>query len=265
MTERMPILFVSHGSPMLPFEDIEARDFLLKLGTALPRPRAILCVSAHWEAPRACLTAASQPATIHDFYGFPPELYQLHYPAPGDPRLAEQAAGLIRAAGLEAELDQSRGLDHGAWNPLLLLYPQHDIPVVQLSLLSAGSTADHVALGKAIAGLREDGVLILASGGAVHNLRQINWQGGPAPAWAQGFDDWLHERLVAGDIRPLVNYRQEAPGGALAHPSEDHLLPLFVALGAASTIDAKATALHRSFAHGSLSMAAYRWDGSTGA
>lgn len=261
MTDRLPVLFVSHGSPMLPFEDIAARAFMLDLGRQLPRPTAILCISAHWDNPRASLTASAQPETIHDFYGFPRELYQLHYPAPGDPELAGQAASLIRAGGLEAELDPQRGLDHGAWNPLLLIYPQHDIPVVQLSLLSQGSTADHVALGKAIAPLRDSGVLILASGGAVHNLRQINWQGGPVPDWAQGFDDWLHDRLAEGDTRSLINYRQEAQGGPLAHPSEDHLLPLHVALGAASMGDAKATAMHRSFAHGSLSMAAYRWDG----
>jgi 4,5-DOPA dioxygenase extradiol len=246
---------------MLPFEEIEARDFILGLGQMLPRPRAILCISAHWDQPMPSLTATPQPETIHDFYGFPRELYQLHYPAPGAPDLARAAADLIRQAGLEARLDPERGLDHGAWNPLLLAYPAHDIPVIQLSILSRGTTADHVALGQALAPLRDQGILILASGGAVHNLRAVSWDGGPAPAWAKDFDDWLHDHLLAGDVETLINYRRETPTGAMAHPSEDHILPLFVALGAAAVTDARATALHRSFAHGSLSMAAYGWNG----
>lgn len=258
---RLPVLFVSHGSPMLPFEEIEARDFILGLGRMVPRPRAILCVSAHWDEAVPSLTAAARPNTIHDFYGFPQELYQLHYPAPGAPDVAAEAADLIRKAGLEARLDPERGLDHGAWNPLLLAYPDHDIPVLQLSILSQGSTADHVALGRAIAPLRDRDVLILASGGAVHNLRAVSWNGGPPPAWAQEFDDWLHDCLLAGEVEKLINYRRETPTGAMAHPSEDHILPLFVALGAAAVTDARATALHRSFAHGSLSMAAYVWHG----
>jgi len=255
----LPILFLSHGSPMLPFEDIVARDFLIGLGAHLPRPKAILCISAHWDAMEASLTASEAPGTIHDFSGFPRELYQLTYPAPGDPALAQRVADLLRQVGLPARLDAKRGLDHGTWNPLLLIYPDYDIPVVQLSLLSRGNTADHVALGKALAPLRDEGVLIIASGGAVHNLRAVAWDGGPVPAWAQEFDDWLHDRLIAGDVPQLIDYRSLIRSGALAHPSEDHLLPLHVALGAASISDAKAKPIHRSFAHGSLSMAAYEW------
>lgn len=256
----LPVLFLSHGSPMLPFEDIEARNFLIGLGAKLPRPKAILCISAHWDALEASLTASPEPGTIHDFSGFPQELYQLTYPAPGDPTLAQHVADLLKQAGLAAKLNPDRGLDHGAWNPLMLIYPDHDIPVVQLSLLSRGTTADHVALGKALAPLRDEGILIIASGGAVHNLRTVAWDGGPAPAWAKEFDDWLHDRLVAGEVQRLINYRNEIRSGTLAHPSEDHLLPLYVALGAAAVSDAKAKPIHRSFAHGSLSMAAYEWD-----
>jgi len=255
----LPILFLSHGSPMLPFEDIEARDFMIDLGSKLPRPKAILCISAHWDATQPSLTSSAKPGTIHDFSGFPKELYQLTYPAAGSPELAQHVADLLQVAGLPARLDPERGLDHGAWNPLLLLYPDSDIPVVQLSLLSHGSTADHVALGKALAPLRDEGVLILASGGAVHNLRAIAWDGGPPPAWAKEFDDWLHDHLLAGDVPALIDYRSQIRSGAMSHPSEDHLLPLYVALGAAAVTDAKAKALHRSFAHGSLSMAAYEW------
>jgi 4,5-DOPA dioxygenase extradiol len=245
---------------MLPFEDIEARDFMIGLGAHLPRPKAILCISAHWDALEPSLTASKAPGTIHDFYGFPKELYQLTYPAAGEPALAEHVAELLKQAGLSAKLDPERGLDHGTWNPLLLIYPDHDIPVVQLSLLSRGTTADHVALGKALAPLRDEGVLIIASGAATHNLRAVAWDGGPTPAWAKEFDDWLHDRLVAGETDRLINYRSEIRSGALAHPSEDHLLPLYVALGAASLSGAKARPIHRSFAHGSLSMAAYEWD-----
>jgi 4,5-DOPA dioxygenase extradiol len=245
---------------MLPFEDIEARRFMIDLGSKLPRPKAILCISAHWDAVQPSLTAGSKLDTIHDFSGFPKELYQLTYPAAGSPQLAAHVADLFEAAGLPARLDSERGLDHGAWNPLLLLYPDCDIPVVQLSLLSRGSTADHVALGRVLAPLRDEGVLILASGGAVHNLRAIGWDGEPAPSWAKEFDDWLHDHLLAGDVAGLIDYRSQSRSGAMAHPSEDHLLPLYVALGAASGSDAKARAIHRSFAHGSLSMAAYEWN-----
>jgi 4,5-DOPA dioxygenase extradiol len=255
----LPILFLSHGSPMLPFEDIAARTFMIGLGAKLPRPKAILCISAHWDEMQASLTSTDAPGTIHDFAGFPRELFQLTYPAPGDPTLAQHVADLLKQAGLPVRLDASRGLDHGAWNPLLLIYPDHDIPVVQLSLLSRGSTADHVALGKALAPLRDEGVLIIASGAATHNLRAVAWDGGPVPAWAQEFDDWLHDQLVAGDVEKLIDYRRLIRSGAMAHPSEDHLLPLYVALGAASVTDARAKPLHRSFAHGSLSMAAYEW------
>ena len=257
--KHLPILFLSHGSPMLPFEDIAARTFMINLGEKLPKPKAILCISAHWDALQPSLTAAAAPGTIHDFSGFPKELYQLTYPAPGSPALAEHVAGLLEEAGLPAKLDPDRGFDHGTWNPLLLLYPDAEIPVVQLSLLSRGSTADHVKLGRALAPLRDEGVLIIASGGAVHNLRAVAWDGGPAPAWAQEFDDWLHDRLIAGEVERLIGYRSEIRSGALSHPSEDHLLPLYVALGAAAETDARAKPLHRSFAHGSLSMAAYEW------
>jgi len=257
--KHLPILFLSHGSPMLPFENIAARDFMIGLGAKLPRPKAILSISAHWDEAEPSLTSGAHPETIHDFYGFPKELYQLSYPAPGSPALAEHIAELLQQAGLPAKLDATRGYDHGAWNPLLLIYPDADIPVVQLSLLSRGSTADHVALGKALAPLRDEGVLIIASGGAVHNLRAVEWNGTQAPAWAKEFDDWLHDRLTAGEVDRLIGYRTEIRSGSLSHPSEDHLLPLYVALGAASVTDAKAKPLHRSFAHGSLSMAAYEW------
>lgn len=253
----MPILFLSHGAPTLVFEPIPARDFMTGLAATLPRPAAILCVSAHWQAPVPAASTAGRPETIHDFFGFPDELYRLRYPAPGAPALARRAVELLGAAGIEGALDAGRGLDHGAWNPLFLIYPEADIPVAQIALIDGGDPAAHVALGRALAPLAGEGVLILASGGAVHNLGQFRVDRSRPADWAIAFDEWLADRIAAGDEAALLGYRQR-PDGRLAHPSDDHILPLFVALGAAAGKPGRP--LHRSFAHGSLSMAAYGWD-----
>ena len=262
MTQPLPSLFVSHGAPTLPFEDASpARAFLAGLGGQIPKPRAILAVSAHWETARPTLSGAERPATVHDFYGFPRELYALRYPAPGAPALAERAAGLLREAGLPAGLDPGQGLDHGAWVPLLLAFPEADIPVAQLSVQPAGGAAAHLALGRALAPLRDEGVLILGSGGAVHNLGRIRYGGGPlpvsAPAWAQAFEDWLVGAVEAGDAAALAAWLDEAPEARIAQPSDEHFLPLLVALGAGG--GAPGRVLHRGFEHGSLSMAAFGW------
>jgi 4,5-DOPA dioxygenase extradiol len=256
--ERLPAVFISHGSPMLVFEDIPARQFIAGLGETLRRPRAILCVSAHWEAEEPSVSAAVRPETIHDFYGFPDELYQLRYAAPGAPDLAQRAAALIRASGGRCTVDGSRGLDHGAWNPLLLMYPNADIPVTQLSILSSLEPAQHVALGRALAPLRDEDVLVLCSGGAVHNLRQFQVDRERPAAWAESFDEWTAERVAAGDVAGLTGYRETRPDGRMAHPRAEHFMPLFVALGAGG--ERPGRTLHRSFAHGSLSMAAYAWN-----
>jgi 4,5-DOPA dioxygenase extradiol len=248
----MPTVFISHGAPTLVFEDIPARQFIAGLGDALPRPKSILCVSAHWETDEPAVSGASQPETVHDFYGFPDELYRLRYPAPGSPALAKRVAELIEGAAV----DKGQGLDHGAWNPLLLAYPNADIPVAQLSVQVARGPAWHVALGRKLALLRDEGVLILASGGAVHNLRQFQVDNRKPADWAIAFDKWLAECVEAGDVDSLVDYRQLRPEGKLAHPRDEHFLPLFVALGAGG---GKGRALHRSFAHGSLSMASFAW------
>lgn len=253
----LPVIFLSHGSPMLVFEKIPARDFMAGLGAALPRPDAILCVSAHWTTEQPAVSGAERPETIHDFYGFPDELYRLHYPAPGAPALAKRVCGSLAAAGLSCVIDPAYGLDHGAWNPLMLIYPEADLPVTQLSIQPQMGPAHHLALGRALAPLRRDGVLILATGGAVHNLRQFHVDREKPAHWALSFDAWLSERIAAGDAEALVGYRRSRPDGELAHPTDEHLLPLFVAMGAGG---GKGRALHRSFAHGSLSMAAYAWD-----
>ncbi|MFC3675152.1 DODA-type extradiol aromatic ring-opening family dioxygenase [Ferrovibrio xuzhouensis] len=254
----MPALFISHGSPMLALEPEQpAHRFLTTAAEAWPRPRAILAVSAHWETAAPVLGATAQPDTIHDFSGFPPELYRLRYPAPGEPALAAAIRDPLAAAGIDATLDPQRGLDHGAWSPLLLVYPQADIPVLQLSVQSRRDPAHHLRLGAALRALREDGVLVFATGSLTHNLRALDWRGGgKVMPWAQDFSDWMHDRLVARDDAALADYRAQAPHAAMAHPTDEHLLPLYVALGAA-TPGVAAERLHASFALGSLSMESY--------
>jgi 4,5-DOPA dioxygenase extradiol len=257
MAQRIPSVFVSHGAPTLVLERIAARDFMAGLGAQLPTPRAILCISAHWETEEPTVSAAPQPDTIHDFYGFPDALYQLRYAAPGAPALAARVADLVTAGGQRCLVDQGRGLDHGAWNPLMLIYPRADIPVTQLSIQSSLDPARHAAVGRALRPLRDEGVLVLASGGAVHNLRQFHIDRETPAPWAVSFDDWLADRITAGDEQALVGYRETRLEARLAHPRDEHFMPLFVASGAGG---GKGRALHRSFAHGSLSMAAFAWD-----
>ncbi|MDE2266500.1 MAG: dioxygenase [Alphaproteobacteria bacterium] len=249
----LPAVFVSHGSPTLPFDDVPARDFLRGLGAQLGTPKAILVASAHWDTPSPALNAVPRNTTIHDFYGFPKPLYELRYDAPGAPALAGRAAALLTGAGLHAVVDAARGLDHGAWVPLMLMYPGADIPTLQLSVQSSFGAAHHIALGRALAPLREEGVLILGSGGFVHNLRAIDWNGGAEPDWSRTFAKWMHEKIAARDEPELAAYRSRAPYAAQAHPTEEHLMPLFVAYGAGGA----AERLHSSATFGSLRMDAY--------
>ncbi|HEX8143416.1 MAG TPA: class III extradiol ring-cleavage dioxygenase [Pyrinomonadaceae bacterium] len=265
-TEILPSLFVSHGAPTLAIERNDTVTFLQRLGAEIGRPRSILCVSAHWTTPVPTVSAAPQPETIHDFGGFPAPLYQLRYDAPGAPGLAARVRGLLDGAGIESQIAPRRGLDHGAWIPLLLMYPEADIPVTQLSVQAHESPSAHFRMGEALAPLRREGVLILATGGAVHNLSRLGAEGS-TPEWAAQFDDWLGRKIADGSYEELMEYRRLAPHGALAHPTEDHLLPLFVAMGAGSAVigeeQVRAESLHRGWTHGSLSMAAYRFGGRT--
>jgi len=256
----LPSVFVSHGAPTLVMAPVPPRGFLLGLGAALPRPKAVLCVSAHWDTEAPRLTAGAHPRTMYDFYGFPDPLYEMAYPAPGSPALASRAAELLAAAGLPAQLDAQRGLDHGAWVPLMLMHPQADIPVVQLSVQSRLSPAHHLALGRAIAPLREEGVLILASGNATHNLRDVfNHEILAAPVpYARAFADWLDGRIQAGDEAALADYLTQGPEARRNHPSPDHYVPLLVAAGAGG---GRGALLHDGWTYGVLSMAAYAWAG----
>jgi 4,5-DOPA dioxygenase extradiol len=257
-----PGLFVSHGAPSLAIERNSTVEFLRKLGAELGRPRAILCVSAHWGTPLPMVSAATQPETIHDFGGFPEALYRMRYHAPGAPDLAARTAGLLKEAGIESQVSPNRGLDHGAWVPLMLMYPSADIPVTQLSVQPQAGTTAHFLLGQALAPLRREGVLVLATGSATHNLSRIGREG-VIPEWAAQFDEWLYQKITSCAVEELMNYRQLAPQSQLAHPTEEHLLPLFVAMGAGSNGGEKTCgqSLHRGWTHGSLSMAAYRFAG----
>lgn len=256
MPELFPTLFVSHGAPTLVEEDDGAAAFLRQLGRTLSRPRAVLCVTAHWETEVPTIGACPAPGTIHDFHGFPKHLYDLRYPAPGAVAAAADAAAALRQAGIAYAVDHSRGLDHGTWVPLMLMYPDAQVPVAQLSIQPAAGGQHHLALGRALAGLRASGVLILCSGGAVHNLAEMG--SSATPDWAEAFQGWLSQTVAAGAADDLANYRDVHPQGSRSHPRDEHLLPLMVAMGAGG---GGGRALYEGFALGSIGMAAYAFEG----
>lgn len=265
-TRRLPSLFLSHGSPMMALEPSPARSFLAGLGARLPRPRAILVVSAHhdasFEGGRATVTASPAPPTIHDFGGFPDELFAMRYPAPGDPALAQRIVELLAAHQLTVTADPTRGLDHGAWVPLSLIYPDADIPVVQLSIASSAPPEWHYALGQALAPLRDDDVLIIGSGSITHNLRAYFTTrppiDAPAPAWVSDFTAWVAGRLDTDAVDDVLHAVDRAPHGHDNHPTPDHILPLFVAMGAgADGQSLRARRLHASTTYAVLAMDVY--------
>ncbi|MFC7537515.1 DODA-type extradiol aromatic ring-opening family dioxygenase [Sphingomonas sp. GCM10030256] len=254
-------IFLSHGSPMLPFEDHEARAFLRSLGQD-KNPQAILMVSAHWETDIPAVNAVARNSTIHDFHGFPPELYRLRYDAPGSLELADWVRELLETAGFPITIDRERGLDHGAWAPLLLAWPEADIPVVQLSVQPDAGPEHHFRLGCALQPLVNEGVLIIGSGSFTHDLS--SWRthrGQPEPDWVRDFAEWMDKTIAEGRTPDLLAYREKAPNAARNHPTEEHLLPLFVALGAAGE-GASSKRLHSSVAHSVLRMDAYELGGS---
>jgi 4,5-DOPA dioxygenase extradiol len=261
MTTAFPTLFVTHGAPTLPLEPGPCGPFLRELGSAVPRPRAILCISAHWDT-RACVCigAAAAPKTIHDFSGFPEALYRMNYPAPGAPALAGRVSGLLMQARMNCLVDPLRGLDHGAWVPLQLMFPGADIPVATLSVSSGLSAAQHLAIGAALAPLREEGVLILGSGSATYNLADFGRAAYNAPPhdYVRAFDDWLVGAVEAGDTAALAAWEKRAPQARRNHPTDEHFLPLFPPLGAAGA-NAKGRTLHRSYTYGILAMTAFGW------
>ncbi|MDG9924531.1 MULTISPECIES: class III extradiol ring-cleavage dioxygenase [unclassified Pseudomonas] len=251
----LPALFISHGSPMLALEPGASGPALVRLAAELPRPRAILVVSAHWESDELLIGSSAQPATWHDFGGFPAPLYAVQYPAPGAPDIAKQVQRLLAAADLPSRLDPQRPLDHGAWVPLSLMYPQANIPVLQLSLPSHAGPQLQVRAGQALAALREQDVLLIGSGSITHNLGELDWRAGPEviEPWAGEFRDWMVARLQAGDHAALLDYRRQAPHARRSHPSDEHLLPLYFALGAGSAFHIE----HSGFTYGALGMDIY--------
>ncbi|WP_462379191.1 DODA-type extradiol aromatic ring-opening family dioxygenase [Pseudomonas sp. Marseille-QA0892] len=254
----LPSVFISHGSPMLALEPGESGPALLTLANTLPRPRAVVVMSAHWESRGIQIMSSPLPATWHDFGGFPPALYALQYPAPGEPALAATVQTLLRADGLEAALDARRPLDHGAWVPLRLMYPNADIPTIEISLPSQKGPALAWRIGAALAELRKDGVLLIGSGSITHNLGELDRQGagGATAPWALAFKNWVVDRLEAGDRDALFDYRHRAPHAVRNHPSDEHLLPLYFAMGAGGGFGL----VHTGFTLGALGMDIYRFD-----
>jgi 4,5-DOPA dioxygenase extradiol len=254
---RLPSVFVSHGSPMHALEPGAAGEAWAALGRRLPRPKALLVSSAHWETQVPMLTGSGKPETIHDFSGFPAPLYDLRYPAPGSAALAREAKDLLQGAGFTAAIDGTRGIDHGVWAPLLYMYPGADIPVVQLSVQPALGPRHHLALGRALRPLSGEGVLVIGSGHLTHNLRDWDRSGRAAPMpYAMEFQAWVKERIDAKDFENLADYRSQSPHGVRAHPTDEHFLPLFVALGA-SREDATAERFFDAIESGALAMDAY--------
>lgn len=233
---RAPSLFVSHGSPMFALEPGQLGPNLSRIGAHLRDVRAIVVVSPHWSTRGVRVTAASTLDTIHDFGGFPAPLYALQYPAHGEPALAGRIVEQLNAAGFDAAPDASRGLDHGAWVPLRYLRPEADVPVLQVSLPHGLDTAGALRLGEALKPLRDEGVLVVGSGSLTHNLYEFRRHIAD-PDYAQRFADWVADAVARGDVEALVRYRDRAPHAARAHPTEEHYLPLLVALGASDAGD----------------------------
>jgi 4,5-DOPA dioxygenase extradiol len=231
---RMPVLFVGHGSPTNAIEDNEFSRSWFETAEALPRPKAILCVSAHWETAGSRVTAMERPKTIHDFGGFPRELFELQYPAPGCPalaRLIQETAGLVE---IEADLDW--GLDHGAWSVLHRMFPEADVPVVQLSLDRTKGPAFHYQLGKELRSLRDKGILVVGSGNIVHNLGRIVWQD-KAYDWAVEFDELMKRLILSGDHEAIINYQSLGAQALLSIPTNEHFLPLLYILAMQDKMD----------------------------
>jgi 4,5-DOPA dioxygenase extradiol len=229
MSSRMPALFVGHGSPMNALEDNAFTRGWQDAARRIPRPRAIVCVSAHWETRGTYVSGTATPETIHDFSGFPQALFDVRYPAPGDPALARQIAQTVQNA--KVHIDPGRGIDHGVWSVLRIMYPQADIPVLQLSLDSAQPGAFHHALGQELAPLRDDGVLVVGSGNIVHNLRLFDFHASAPADWAARADREIRARIESGDHANLMDWNELGHDVALGIPTPEHYLPLLYVLG----------------------------------
>ncbi|MFY9551970.1 MAG: class III extradiol ring-cleavage dioxygenase [Thermoanaerobaculia bacterium] len=256
---RLPAVFVSHGSPTIAIEDDPWGPALTRYASKLPKPRAVVVVSGHWEAPGAVrVTASPTPETIHDFGGFPEELYRIRYPARGDPGLAALVMRLLNESGFPAKTDPERGLDHGAWVPLMRLYPKADVPIVEISQPLRRNPEDMLRMGGALSRLRDEGVLLLGTGGVVHNLRLMDPADDPnrVEDWAREFDEWIQKRLEAMDVAAIASYQTAAPHSRLAVPTPDHFDPIFVVLGSALPGERVIT-IYEGFRYGTISMRSF--------
>lgn len=246
----MKPLFLCHGGPTLVVERNSYTDYLKDLGPTL-KPDAIVIFSAHWEKEVTHITYTDTTyETIHDFYGFPKELFEIQYPAKGSKAVASKVAGLFEAAGVAYTYDESRGLDHGTWDVLKLMFPEADIPVVALSVNPFLPKDQQIAIGEALRSLGEENILVIGSGSTVHNLGTVQWDSDEVVSWAKEFDDWLLKNVEEENYDNLYNYRKLAPNAAKAVPREEHLVPLYLAMGAGAN---KPVTLHHSYAYGTLS------------
>ena len=252
----LPSVFLSHGSPMHALQAGAAGKAWAALGRRLGKPRALAIASAHWETGLPQLTGNPKPETIHDFSGFPEPLYRIQYAAPGAPEVAQRAQALFKEAGFTAAIDGIRGLDHGAWSPLLYMYPEADVPVVQVSVQPALGTRHHLAMGKALRALSNEDVLVIGSGHLTHNLRDWARGQGKAEPYAKEFQQWVFQKIESHDLQGLADYRSASPHGVRSHPTEEHFMPLFVALGAA-TEGYRAERIFDDLESGVLAMDAY--------
>ena len=255
----IPSLFVSHGAPNLLIQDVPAREFLEGFAENLGEPKAIVSISSHFETAKPTVGGGAFPPTLHDFGGFEPELYKVYYRASGEPELAKKIAGMLTDNEFDAVVDRARGLDHGTWVPLTLVYPEAKVPVVTLSVCPDQGPDFHYKMGETLSSLRDEGILIMGSGSATHNLEEFfngNYapQSSP-PSWVGEFGDWLNEHASKGAVDDLLNYRSVAPFAKENHPTEEHLLPFFVALGAAK--GGPGERVHSSYTYGVMSMDTY--------
>ncbi len=254
--QRMPVMFVGHGSPMNAIEDNEFTREWQSLGQRLPRPTAILVISAHWYTQGTRVMDDPQPRLVYDMYGFPRALYEVQYPAPGAPDLAMLTRGLIESAAVT--VDNNWGIDHGAWSVLCRMYPDAAIPVTQLSVDRTAAAAVHYQIGQQIRPLREQGVLILGSGNVVHNLRQVDFGNPGGTAWAGQFDQTIADRIGARDFAAVIDYKQHGNAALLSVPTPDHYFPLLYILGASDDND-RLMVFNQRCQYGSLSMTGYRF------
>lgn len=261
MSTSLPTLFVPHGSPMFALEPGIAGSRMASAAREIPTPRAIVIFSPHWETATPTVGVSPQLETIHDFQGFDSRLYSMHYPAAGCPSAAIDVVNALKASGFAVTTDESRGLDHGAWVPLMHMFPDADVPVIPVSIQHHGGPEHAYRIGQALAGLRHDGFLIVSSGNLTHNLR--DWlhamrSAGSTPSYVSEFSEWVAGRLKAHDIQGLLNYRKTQSSGLRAHPRDEHLLPLFTALGAAGN-KFRAETIHHGISEVVLAMDTYRF------